>query len=1265
MQTPPSGPSPVQPAADVLQILLAVSLTGVILFRPVYDLTAPAELIDLAYVHLNPAAQRMLRLPECPADSFLTLYPHTGETGVFAFYRDTLLSGQAGRYDLNYSHDGLDNYFQLAAQRCGDVLVVSFTDTADHGRSAVEIALRESQARERVARAEAEAQRGALQQLFEQAPVAIAVMRGPALVVDFANSGMLAMWGKTSPQVLHRPLFEAVPEVVGQGYEGILAQVLRTGETVVVQEQPAQLLRQGEPVSAYFTFTCQALRDAQGLVTGVITVSADVTEQVLARRQVQQLNDELTAANAGLAAAVAARTHELQAARAEAEHQRARLEQLLRQAPAAIAVYGGPEFVFELVNPVYQALLPGRPLLGQPVRDALPEVAELPVYDKLRQVYETGVTHYEQDQLIPVVGPAGGPPENRYFNFTLQARYDEQNRVDGVVGFGFEVTAQVLARQQNEALQAQVLAAARRQVQEREMFYQLFEQTPAAIALLREPGHRIEYCNAAYEQFFPGRALRGRPLAEAVPEAGEQGFVALLDTVFQTGDTHFGSETAYVLPASGDEPAHTRYFDFTYQAYREDGQVAGVSIFAYDVTEQVHARQQTAALQAQVLANSQRQVQERATLYQVFEETPALICILRGPEHRYDYLNAAYQRQFAGRALAGRPVVEVFPETVAQGFIALLDTVYQTSETYFGQELLLTIEASGDAPAQADYYNLTYQAYRENGQTAGICVFAYVVTGQVEARRQYEALQARVLANAEQRVQERETFYQVFKQTSALVALLRSPGHSYEYVNPAYQALFPGRTLVGLDVAVAVPEMQEQGFLALLDRVYQTGETHYGTDTPFVEALAAGQPGPPRTAYYNFTFQAYYEAGQVAGISIFAYDVTEQVQARQERDAQRQHLLSLFQEAPAGICILAGPDLMYEFVNPGYQLLVPDRLLLLNRSIFEALPELAGTPIEAMLREVYATGQPREEQGLCVSVARTAHGVPEDRYFTFLFQPRHDERGQVNGVLVFAFEVTEQVLARQQVEVLNQALAVTNAELHESNTQLTRTNADLATFIYTASHDLKAPITNIEGLLTALGRHLPEAARQAPPVPQLLQLMQGAVERFQRTIAQLTDLTRLQQAQQQPAESVDLAALIESVRLDLAPVLAAVGARVAVAVADCPTVRFAPQHLRSIIYNLLSNAVKYRHPDRPPVVQISCRPGADATVVLEVEDNGLGLSEGQQARLFGLFQRLHTHVEGTGVGLYMLKRIVDNAGGTIAVRSQLGLGTTFTITLPD
>ncbi|WP_374679459.1 ATP-binding protein [Hymenobacter sp. J193] len=66
-----------------------------------------------------------------------------------------------------------------------------------------------------------------------------------------------------------------------------------------------------------------------------------------------------------------------------------------------------------------------------------------------------------------------------------------------------------------------------------------------------------------------------------------------------------------------------------------------------------------------------------------------------------------------------------------------------------------------------------------------------------------------------------------------------------------------------------------------------------------------------------------------------------------------------------------------------------------------------------------------------------------------------------------------------------------------------------------------------------------------------------------------------------------------------------------------------------------------------------------------MQDNGLGLSAAQQARLFGLFQRLHTHVEGSGIGLYTIKRILDNAGGTITVQSQPDVGTTFTVTFPE
>ena len=153
-------------------------------------------------------------------------------------------------------------------------------------------------------------------------------------------------------------------------------------------------------------------------------------------------------------------------------------------------------------------------------------------------------------------------------------------------------------------------------------------------------------------------------------------------------------------------------------------------------------------------------------------------------------------------------------------------------------------------------------------------------------------------------------------------------------------------------------------------------------------------------------------------------------------------------------------------------------------------------------------------------------------------------------------------------------------------------------------------------------------------VQPLLRMMHDAVERFQKTIGDLTDISKLQQAHAQPPEAVDLAALVEDIRLDLAPALAAAGTHLEVDVATCPTLSFAPKNLRSILYNLLSNAIKYADPARPPVVRLRCA-RTEGTVVLEVQDNGLGLTEAQQRQLFIMFQRLHSHVEGSGVGLYM------------------------------
>jgi PAS domain-containing protein len=480
-------------ADDLAQVLLEVSLTGIILFRPLYAVPG-GPIQDLAYEHLNPAAQQMLRLPERPADTFLTLYPASQETGIFAFYVAAFASGQTERYRSNYQHDGLDGYFYLVARRHGELLVVSFSDTNDQTRSAVEEALRQSQAREQQALAEAQRQRGELQRVFAQSPIAMGLLRGPELITEMANAGMAQIWGRPVEQVLGRPHFEALPDLAGQGFEQVLATVLATGQPYVQPEQLITVTHTQQPYQKrYLNVSYHPEQDANGQPTGILVYASDVTEQVLARQQVQQLNQALAATNEELAAL----NEELTASNEEYLH----------------------------------------------VNTALSEA---------------------QQQL-------------RQLNADLESRVQQRTQ---------ELQA---SHQATAALQAEVLAAAQRQVQEREDLYQIFAQTPVVVLLLRGPGHHIEYLNAAAERLLSGRDLRGRTITESQPEVEAQGFVALLDHVYQTGKTYLGSEMPLTVPDETGQPI-TTYLNFTFQAHREQGQLVGIGVFAYDVTEQVLAR---------------------------------------------------------------------------------------------------------------------------------------------------------------------------------------------------------------------------------------------------------------------------------------------------------------------------------------------------------------------------------------------------------------------------------------------------------------------------------------------------------------------------------------------------------------------------------------------------------------------------------------------------------------------------------------------------
>ncbi|MFD2721390.1 ATP-binding protein [Hymenobacter monticola] len=295
--------------------------------------------------------------------------------------------------------------------------------------------------------------------------------------------------------------------------------------------------------------------------------------------------------------------------------------------------------------------------------------------------------------------------------------------------------------------------------------------------------------------------------------------------------------------------------------------------------------------------------------------------------------------------------------------------------------------------------------------------------------------------------------------------------------------------------------------------------------------------------------------------------------------------------------------------------------------------------------ESLRTGAPFEVE------CRIRNGAGDYRWMLGRAQPSRNEQGEIMQWIGTYTDIHEHKLALERIDQGQR-------ELRDYNAQLTRVNVDLDNFIYTASHDLKAPISNIEGLLDALLTELPPDIIEREPVQPILHLMQESVNRFKRTIGQLTDVSKLQKEHGLPTEPVDLAAVVRDVRLDLEPLLQSTGAELEVDVQAAPSVMFSEKNLRSVVFNLLSNALKYRAPDRVPQVRLRARPEGGA-VVLEVQDNGLGLDATSEQKLFGMFQRFHDHVEGSGIGLYMVKKMVENAGGRITVQSELGRGTTF------
>ncbi|WP_324671238.1 PAS domain-containing protein [Hymenobacter sp. GOD-10R] len=763
----------------------------------------------------------------------------------------------------------------------------------------------------------------------------------------------------------------------------------------------------------------------------------------------------------------------------------------------------------------------------------------------------------------------------------------------------------------------EVQAAHAEAERERNVLQAVLAQAPVGIGVFQGEQQVVTAASdllCAMWGYVPEQVI-GQPLLVGVPELRGQGFTELMQEVARTGVPISGTEVPAELLVNGQ--VQTTYHNFVYQPfYDTDGKLLGVLNVSIDVTEQILVRQQL-------------QAQERQT--QLLNEE----------------LQAANEE----------------------------------------------IRANND--------ELTYT--------------------QIQLRQLNKDLEARVQtqmqdvlrAQSETEAQ-RQLLHDVLHQAPVAIAYLEGADYCIQIANPTVCELWarPESLLLGQPLLDALPELQGQGVDTLLDGVLHSGVPYEGTELPF-RLLRHGQL---ETIYFNFVYQPQRTAqGQMNGVLVVAHDVTEQVRARQRLEAQerqtrqlneelttnnaklehtqaelrelndqletrvqertqelaaatqrvtqeREGFYQILEQTPAAICILRGPEHRISYQNPTHIRMYGGRNSV-GRPVVEGMADTEVHGYTAMLDTVYTTGETTYGYEVPYEVTEVEGGPASQAYFNSTFSA-YRENGEIVGVSTFAYDVTEQVMARRQVQQLNENLQAINTELSLTNGQLTRTNVDLDNFIYSASHDLKAPISNIEGLLRLLREDLlPAAGQTDEDVTALLTRMQDAVERFKRTIEHLTDVSKLQLEFSRPAVSTDLAPVLEDVRQDLQPLLMESGGQLTVDVAACPTLVISEKNLRSILYNLISNALKYHYPDRVPRVHISCHTEGNRHV-LRVQDNGLGLSEGQQAKLFGLFQRLHTHVEGTGVGLYMVKKMVENVGGVLSVESQVGEGSTFVASFP-
>lgn len=392
-----------------------------------------------------------------------------------------------------------------------------------------------------------------------------------------------------------------------------------------------------------------------------------------------------------------------------------------------------------------------------------------------------------------------------------------------------------------------------------------------------------------------------------------------------------------------------------------------------------------------------------------------------------------------------------------------------------------------------------------------------------------------------------------------------------------------------------------------------------------------------KTTYYQVSFTPVkYKGGDVESISLFLRDITQERTAEEEAKYQTELIDSISYSIQEGL-FRSSPQRGIMFVN-------------------KAFVEMFGYDSEEEVMkldpyELYVDINRRDD---FVRIAKARNSfLNEEVYF------KRKDGSTFWGLMSSVRKIDQNGMvyhdgAIRDVTQLREA----QLRIQEKNEELTKVNRELDSFVYRVSHDLRAPLVSLLGLIS-----ITKIEDSAPKKERYLELMEKSIHRLDSFILDIMNYSRNSRIQLN-SEHIQLHHLIDEI-VDTLKYSQDGPLKIENLTDPAIIANTDPLRLKPILNNLISNAIRYRDTNKAEQTVVLNARRLPNGIELSVADNGIGIAEEHQEKVFNMFFRASRKSEGSGIGLYIVQETVGKLKGEIALESELGVGSTFTLRLPD